>query len=307
MLDISVQNALKNIKIWLTYTMASLCKKPKLISSLQAILCTVYITSHIWKHETRLEKELNPESQPNLFGQSVFTSNWDENFDRIINQLIFRYNKNFGIEEMNTEILSIVEPGSYERRHEARREVTIKAVLKGECSSYLYEYLKLRSEQASFTKKAQFEHSAYYINLKMIANEFNAKSALDVFELGLSPSKGICGCPYDKLRFGLCPSRVSAARAFAVVLVMICDSGNNQLGLSPSKGICGCPYDKLRKKSSEVTNFWKVKKLEEEESAVHSASLGYLGMFRKSLSQYANSQEAIILSTGHCTGKEREL
>ncbi|CAG8772421.1 5930_t:CDS:1, partial [Dentiscutata heterogama] len=44
-------------KIWLTFTMTSLCKKPKLISSLQAILHAVHITSRTWKHETVLEKE----------------------------------------------------------------------------------------------------------------------------------------------------------------------------------------------------------------------------------------------------------
>ena len=37
--------------------MTSLCKKPKLISSLQAILHAVHITSRTWKHETVLEKE----------------------------------------------------------------------------------------------------------------------------------------------------------------------------------------------------------------------------------------------------------
>ncbi|RIB01239.1 hypothetical protein C2G38_2296925, partial [Gigaspora rosea] len=55
--SIILTTAFRSWKIWLIYTMASLCKKPKLISSLQAILHAVHITSHTWKHETRLEKE----------------------------------------------------------------------------------------------------------------------------------------------------------------------------------------------------------------------------------------------------------
>ncbi|CAG8465483.1 23235_t:CDS:2 [Racocetra persica] len=131
------------------------------------------------------------------------------------------------------------------------REVSIKAVLRSECDNYLYEYLNLRVEQASFTKEIQAEHSSYYVLLHRLENdrelEFNAKSALDAFE--------------------------------------------------------------TEKKSSKVTNFWKeVKRLEEEENAVRSASLGHLNIFGKSLSQYANVRETTILSTNCCKlGEQREL
>ncbi|GES95214.1 hypothetical protein GLOIN_2v1768552 [Rhizophagus clarus] len=43
-------------KIWLPRTMASLCRKPKLLSSLQEILKIVNITSHTQRHECNLEK-----------------------------------------------------------------------------------------------------------------------------------------------------------------------------------------------------------------------------------------------------------
>uniref|UniRef100_U9T453 Uncharacterized protein n=1 Tax=Rhizophagus irregularis (strain DAOM 181602 / DAOM 197198 / MUCL 43194) TaxID=747089 RepID=U9T453_RHIID len=48
--------AFKGWKIWLPQTMASLCRKPKLLSSLQGILKIVNITSHTQRHERNLEK-----------------------------------------------------------------------------------------------------------------------------------------------------------------------------------------------------------------------------------------------------------
>ncbi|CAG8852234.1 5934_t:CDS:1, partial [Gigaspora margarita] len=52
---------------------------------------------------------LNP--QENLFGQSEFTSKWDENFDQIIEQLVNKHEKNFSIKEINEEISSKIESG----------------------------------------------------------------------------------------------------------------------------------------------------------------------------------------------------
>lgn len=49
--------AFKGWKIWLPRTMASLCRKPKLLSYLQGILEIVNnITSHTQRHERNLEK-----------------------------------------------------------------------------------------------------------------------------------------------------------------------------------------------------------------------------------------------------------
>ncbi|RGB22777.1 hypothetical protein C1646_775569 [Rhizophagus diaphanus] len=53
----------------------------------------------------------------------------------------------------------------------------------------------------------------------------------------------------------------------------------------------------MEKKTLDVTSFWdKVKKLEEEEIAVRTASLGHLNIFGKTLTQYAYKQE--ILTEG---------
>ncbi|CAG8642857.1 4308_t:CDS:2, partial [Dentiscutata heterogama] len=53
----------------------------------------------------------NLEPQENLFGQSEFTSKWDENFDQIIEQLVNKHERNFGIKEINEEISSKIESG----------------------------------------------------------------------------------------------------------------------------------------------------------------------------------------------------
>ncbi|CAG8762355.1 13725_t:CDS:1, partial [Racocetra fulgida] len=51
----------------------------------------------------------NPNPQENLFGQLVFTSEWNDKFDQIIEQLLNKYKKNFGVKEINNEILTIIE------------------------------------------------------------------------------------------------------------------------------------------------------------------------------------------------------
>ena len=55
--SIIVTIAFPGWKIWLTTIMASLCRKPKLLSSLQNILRIVGITSHSAQHEGCLEKQ----------------------------------------------------------------------------------------------------------------------------------------------------------------------------------------------------------------------------------------------------------
>jgi len=44
-------------KIWLTHTMASLCRRPKMISILQSILHAVNVVSYSWDHEVKKQKE----------------------------------------------------------------------------------------------------------------------------------------------------------------------------------------------------------------------------------------------------------
>ncbi|CAG8483677.1 13795_t:CDS:2 [Dentiscutata heterogama] len=53
----------------------------------------------------------NLEPQENLFGQSEFTFKCDENFDQIIEQLVNKHERNFGIKEINEEISSKIESG----------------------------------------------------------------------------------------------------------------------------------------------------------------------------------------------------
>jgi len=49
--------AFKGWKIWLTNTMSSLCRRPKLISSLQAILHVAHVASYGRKHQVHVEKQ----------------------------------------------------------------------------------------------------------------------------------------------------------------------------------------------------------------------------------------------------------
>ncbi|GBC11427.2 hypothetical protein GLOIN_2v1829825 [Rhizophagus irregularis DAOM 181602=DAOM 197198] len=55
-ISIILNIAFKGWKIWLPRTMTSLCRKPKLLSSLQGILEVVNITSHSQRHERNLKK-----------------------------------------------------------------------------------------------------------------------------------------------------------------------------------------------------------------------------------------------------------
>ncbi|SRR6266540_2262648 len=69
---------------------------------------------------------------------------------------------------------------------EERTQVT-KDILRCGCENYLYEYLILRKEQASFTKNIQLEHDGYLANLHNFKNDSelgeNAKIALNAFEV----------------------------------------------------------------------------------------------------------------------------
>ena len=56
LISIILTIAFPGINIWLTHIMSSLSKKPKLISSLYAILYTANVISHTQFHEKRLEK-----------------------------------------------------------------------------------------------------------------------------------------------------------------------------------------------------------------------------------------------------------
>ncbi|CAG8461555.1 2383_t:CDS:2 [Cetraspora pellucida] len=49
--------AYKGKKFWVTYLLASICRRPNFLASLQAVLHSVYIVAHTQKQESRLEKQ----------------------------------------------------------------------------------------------------------------------------------------------------------------------------------------------------------------------------------------------------------
>jgi len=49
--------AFRHWKIWFTHILASLCQRPKLLSSLQAVLREIYVVSYVKDHEIRVQKK----------------------------------------------------------------------------------------------------------------------------------------------------------------------------------------------------------------------------------------------------------
>ena len=49
--------AFSNWKIWLTHILASLCQRPKMLSSLQAALRAIHVVSYVRDHEVRVQKK----------------------------------------------------------------------------------------------------------------------------------------------------------------------------------------------------------------------------------------------------------
>ena len=48
--------AFPSLKIWLPQVLASLCRKPRLLSSLYQLLTICHVTSHTDRHERKLAK-----------------------------------------------------------------------------------------------------------------------------------------------------------------------------------------------------------------------------------------------------------
>jgi len=67
LISVILNIAFPGTNIWLTHIMSSLCRKPKLLSSLYAILCTANVVSHTQCYKRRLEKirtsEVTPEDR----------------------------------------------------------------------------------------------------------------------------------------------------------------------------------------------------------------------------------------------------
>ncbi|CAG8686777.1 7909_t:CDS:1, partial [Dentiscutata heterogama] len=58
-----------------------------------------------------VQENQDPESQKNLFGKSAFTTEWEITFDQIINQLLNKNGRKFGIREIDVKILAKIEKG----------------------------------------------------------------------------------------------------------------------------------------------------------------------------------------------------
>lgn len=76
--------AFPGVNIWFTHVLSSLCRKPKLLSSLYAILYTANVVSHTQSHERRLEKMRMRESQPEkrlIQGDNIWNISVIDNID----------------------------------------------------------------------------------------------------------------------------------------------------------------------------------------------------------------------------------
>ena len=84
LISIILTIAFPSVNIWLTHIMSSLCRKPKLLSSLYAILYTANAVSHTQSYERRLEKIRINEAKPKerlLTGENVWNVSVIDNID----------------------------------------------------------------------------------------------------------------------------------------------------------------------------------------------------------------------------------
>lgn len=78
---------------WITYLMSSICQRPKLLTSLMAVLRSVYIVAHTQKYECYLEKKRMKESRPQnklLFGPNIWNLAVIDNIDFIQHSFHYR-------------------------------------------------------------------------------------------------------------------------------------------------------------------------------------------------------------------------
>ncbi|RUS22916.1 hypothetical protein BC937DRAFT_95019 [Endogone sp. FLAS-F59071] len=165
----------------------------------------------------------------------------------------------------------------------------IQAILLHKTNNYLYEYLTQREEQASFTEDCQTEHNSYSSTLRSYKNHplLNATAKIAARFL---PSKSICGCACDDLRFGKTLDvrlHFILARASAVALVTICGSDEAESASSQSRLPYDDPLGSVELDLHSITYNSchlllideKRQQKEEEEAAVRAASLGHLNIF----------------------------
>ncbi|CAG8520554.1 14508_t:CDS:1, partial [Dentiscutata heterogama] len=58
-----------------------------------------------------VQESQDPESQKNLFGKSIFITEWEIKFNQIIKQLLNKNGRKFEIREIDEEVLANIEKG----------------------------------------------------------------------------------------------------------------------------------------------------------------------------------------------------
>ncbi|CAJ0838217.1 3572_t:CDS:2 [Entrophospora sp. SA101] len=139
--SVVITNAFKKRKIWITQILATLCRKPKLLSSLYQVLLAGGVLPHTLRHERRCEDELMMAADPRknldlLSDEAEFQNRYNKRLDLVADEAIFRrlvrYNKD------HPEIKSM----------QSRRE-RLDTFL----SEFLDDDVKIRSEKATHSRK----------------------------------------------------------------------------------------------------------------------------------------------------------
>ncbi|CAB5357774.1 unnamed protein product [Rhizophagus irregularis] len=123
--SVIVSLAQKKVKIWLPTILSSLCRKPRLLSSLHQVLQSVNVVTHTDRHERRLENiridstiQLN--EQTYLFGPNQFANETLIGFSLLINQLLnckqtennsIEYSCEFDSDIVNSKIIEQINIG----------------------------------------------------------------------------------------------------------------------------------------------------------------------------------------------------
>ncbi|CAB5386728.1 unnamed protein product [Rhizophagus irregularis] len=123
--SVIVSLAQKKVKIWLPTILSSLCRKPRLLSSLHQVLQSVNVVAHTDHHERRLENiridstiQLN--EQTYLFGPNQFANETLIGFSLLINQLLnckqtennsIEYSCEFDSDIVNSKIIEQINIG----------------------------------------------------------------------------------------------------------------------------------------------------------------------------------------------------
>ncbi|GBC48131.2 hypothetical protein GLOIN_2v1764231 [Rhizophagus irregularis DAOM 181602=DAOM 197198] len=232
-ISIILNIAFKGWKIWLPRTMASLCRKPKLLSSLQGILEVVNITSHSQRHERNLEKIrallVDPTDRichekniwnlgiidnvdfkettfgyGNIFDATKISKNFlDFNEDDICNQIMTHFEVSFNLPPPNVIILDAGDPPSSDSAVHKCLEM-----YKNEIGMENNEYINVVADEAIFRRgisycktnqKTKMILGQWHTNKDMMMALITIFSGYRIFNMA-----GILGVRFlDKLEKGI--------------------------------------------------------------------------------------------------------